>query len=259
MVDEKPEVIKQEMEETRSSLVEKIETLEQQVAQTVHQATSAVSSTVETVKDVVGSTTEAVQSVVDSTTEAVQSTVETVKGTFDLSAHIDRHPWAAFGAAVAAGFAAGKLIPPPRTTRSHTGQDWSSWAQSQSRAQPQPEPQPQPERQSQSSSMLSGLSSLLEKPLDMAKGLAVGALFSVIRDVVSQSLPDEWSKQLAATVEDLNKQFGGLALEPIKHDNGHSSERGDGQHGERYQSKVAGQMGATDWQGQESLGPTHRR
>jgi len=273
MVDEKPEVIKQEMDQTRSALVEKIETLEQQVAQTVQQATNAVSSTVEQVKDVVGSTTEAVQSVVGSTTDAVQSvvgstteavesTVSTVKETFNLSGHIDRHPWLALGGAVMAGFMAGKLIGPLHRTRSHTGgQDWTSWEQPRSYAQPEPQPQPQPqaEQKSQSSSLLSGLSGLLDKPLNLAKGVAVASLFSVLRDVVAQSLPDEWSKQFVTTVEDLNKKFGGLSLGPVKHDNGHTSDRGDGHHGERDHAKMAGQMGATERQGQESLGPVHRR
>src|SRR5713226_6434711 len=91
MDNEPEEVIKQQMLETRASLAEKLETLEQQVVGTVHSATSAVTDTVESVKD------------------AVQHTVEAVKDTFDLSHHVREHPWLMVGGSVTVGFAAGCL------------------------------------------------------------------------------------------------------------------------------------------------------
>jgi phosphate uptake regulator len=74
-MDDSPEVIRLQMEETRASLSEKLETLEQQVVGTVQDARAAVTDTVETVK------------------EAVHETVETVKDTFDIGAQMQRHPW----------------------------------------------------------------------------------------------------------------------------------------------------------------------
>ena len=83
-----PEVIKQQMEETRSSLADKLETLEQHVLGTVHDTTSAVSNTAEMVTDAVEGTVESVKETVENVKESFMETVEsvkeTVRETFDL-------------------------------------------------------------------------------------------------------------------------------------------------------------------------------
>lgn len=98
-----PEAIKQQMQETKSSIAEKLETLEQKVADRVEQATTAVAETVETVKTTVEDTVETVKT-------SVVETVDTVRDAFDLSGHVDRHPWAMVGGAVALGFVGGWLL-----------------------------------------------------------------------------------------------------------------------------------------------------
>ena len=50
-MEDAPEVIRQQMEDTRASLSEKLESLEQQVVGTVHDARDAVADTVQSVKD----------------------------------------------------------------------------------------------------------------------------------------------------------------------------------------------------------------
>src|SRR5262245_55877302 len=100
MADEQPKVIRHQMEETRASLTEKLETLEHQVVGTVQGATSAVTETVENVKEAVAETVETVKG-------TVRETVETVKETFDLSRQVDRHPWLMVGGSVALGFLCG--------------------------------------------------------------------------------------------------------------------------------------------------------
>src|SRR5262245_52369843 len=67
-MDNESEVIRQQMEQTRSALTAKVELLEHQVVETVHGATAAVSETVGNVKDVVQET---VQTVKDSVHETV--------------------------------------------------------------------------------------------------------------------------------------------------------------------------------------------
>ena len=71
---ENEDLIRKKMEETRTSLTEKLETLEEQVAGTVQGATAAVSDTVETVKD-------SVEETVSTVKDTVQETVGTVKDT----------------------------------------------------------------------------------------------------------------------------------------------------------------------------------
>src|SRR5262245_56859365 len=87
-----PDEIRQEIEQTRSSLTEKIETLENEVLGTVHNVTDTVESTIENVK------------------ETVQETVHTVKRTFDLRYQTDQHPWAMFSGSMLAGCIAGALF-----------------------------------------------------------------------------------------------------------------------------------------------------
>src|SRR5712692_2803337 len=100
---EPEEVIKQQMLETRASLAEKLETLEQQVVGKVHCATSAVTDTVDSVK-------EAVQQTVELAKTSVHDTVDAVKDTFDVARHVREHPWLMVGGSVSVGFAAGCLL-----------------------------------------------------------------------------------------------------------------------------------------------------
>src|SRR5262245_19695984 len=104
MADEQPKVIRHQMEETRASLTEKLETLEHQVVGTVQGATSAVTETVENVK-------EAVQETVETVKDSVRGTVESVKETFDLARQVDSDPWLMVGGSAALGFLCGRLVP----------------------------------------------------------------------------------------------------------------------------------------------------
>jgi ElaB/YqjD/DUF883 family membrane-anchored ribosome-binding protein len=102
-MENEPEVIRQQMNETRASLAEKLETLEQQVVGTVQGATASVTETVENMRDAVKDTVASVQG-------SVRETVETVKDTFDLSQAVYRHPWIAVGCSAAAGYFIGSLL-----------------------------------------------------------------------------------------------------------------------------------------------------
>src|SRR4051794_29513643 len=102
-MDNEPEVIRQQMDETRTALTDKLELLEQQVVGTVQDATSAVAETVGTVK-------QAVQDTVQSVKETVHETVESVKETFDLKNQVERRPWMMVAGATALGFLGGYLL-----------------------------------------------------------------------------------------------------------------------------------------------------
>jgi len=101
-MDDSPEVIRQQMEETKIHLTEKLETLEQQVQETVQTTGSAVSATVG-----------AVQETVESVTGAVQEAVHTVGDAFDLRKQFEQHPWWVLGGAVAIGCLAEEYLMGP--------------------------------------------------------------------------------------------------------------------------------------------------
>ena len=100
MPDESPEMIELQMSETRDSLTQKINALENQVVDTLSNASSTVSGLFDSVKTVVPDTIAGVQ-------EAVSEQVNT---TFNVSRHTREKPWAMFGGAAALGFISGMLL-----------------------------------------------------------------------------------------------------------------------------------------------------
>jgi len=92
-------LIRQQIEETKLQLTDKLESLEQQVSQTVQSAGDAVAATVE-----------AVQGTVESVTGAVEEAVHSVSEAFDLRQQIENHPFLVLGGAVAAGYIAAECM-----------------------------------------------------------------------------------------------------------------------------------------------------
>src|SRR5919204_269414 len=92
IIDDAQRLIRQQIDQTRSSLTEKLETLEQEVRGTVQSAKATVEETIENVRS------------------TVHGTVESVKRTFDVNYQVDRHPWVMMGGSVLAGYAVGCLL-----------------------------------------------------------------------------------------------------------------------------------------------------
>lgn len=212
MADE-PEVIRQQMEETRSALTEKLETLENQVVETVQGATSAVTETVEKAK-------EAVQETVDTVKGSVQDTVETVKETFNVRRQTEQHPWLMFGSSVALGYLGGRLLDRSEPSRvgfhgsALYGNGWGGKRhgdemQEVVRAAPVPETsRPAEVRES----WLGAVAQRFEPEIDRLKGLAVGAVLSLVRDMVASSAPSQLRPQLTEVMNNITTKMGGQPL-----------------------------------------------
>lgn len=118
MDSESPELIEQQMSQTRQSLTEKVAALENQVVGTIQSATAAVHDTVESVKsavhDTVSTVKETVVGVKDTVEESVSSASEGIMHTFDVRAQVSDRPWLMLGGAAAAGFLTGMLVFPRR-------------------------------------------------------------------------------------------------------------------------------------------------
>jgi ElaB/YqjD/DUF883 family membrane-anchored ribosome-binding protein len=97
------EVIRHQVEETRSDLAEKLGQLENQVVDMIQGTTGSVAETLENVKESVEHTVEAVEA-------AVQGTVKSVRHAFNLHRHVQKHPWRMLGVAIAIGFVCGQFI-----------------------------------------------------------------------------------------------------------------------------------------------------
>lgn len=97
-----PDGIREEMNETRAQLVEKLQSLENQVSDTIQSAGTAVNATVA-----------AVQNTVDSVTSAVSGAAESMGETFSPERQFDRNPWLFVGGAFVVGYVAHEYFAGP--------------------------------------------------------------------------------------------------------------------------------------------------
>lgn len=244
------EVIHEKMEETRASLGEKVDALEDKILGTVQGATSAVAETVDTVKETVAETVETVK-------ETVEATVESVKDTFNVRKHVENHPWLALGCSVASGFVAGRWILGSREEPS---------AQTQQIPQPQLEPfvqtfppreeRPAPSYPNGHSAHPNGHAALqeeeeaaeeqgespLQEGLQLIKGLALGSVMSMVRDLVQRVAPQSAADELEQFVNHLTDRIGGKRLWENE-----ESGQGDSTHGQRESSEMGRTVGAARW------------
>ena len=176
-MDNQSEVIQHQMEETRTSLQEKLETLEQQVKNTVQDATDAVAETVETVKDAVHDTVETVK-------DTVQGTVQSVRDSFDVAHHVETHPWAMFLGAAATGFCLTRWL--AREDQPTAPQP--AWRKEPAATAPRGNGYSAPAEPA-SAGIGSWIADHYKDELRTVKGLAFGAIGGLVRDVVTSMAP----------------------------------------------------------------------
>jgi ElaB/YqjD/DUF883 family membrane-anchored ribosome-binding protein len=207
-----PEVIRDQMQETRTALTEKLHTLQQKVTDTVESITTPVTETVQTVKEAVTGTVETVK-------ETVSGTVETVKETFDLRKQVEQRPWAMMAGSFATGFLLGKLLPSPFERGSFSGWSTDDVAEGMSAASRGHnghhrfmEQEREPPR-AEEKGMFSGLAEALGGEVDKLKGLAISVGVGLLRDLLTQSAQGEIGDRIKGWMDDVTQSLGG---KPIK-------------------------------------------
>jgi len=229
-MENKPEVIRQQMQQTRTSLSEKLEELECRVKDTVCNATSAVNETISTVKGAVDETVTTVKEAVGSSACAVKETLgdtmHSVREGLDVEVQVQRHPWTMLGGAVAAGYIGGKLLQrlneparggmPGYTAPTHLpGADWAAPSQ-QAGPKAARETNGRAAEQTAASHAPGWADTMLAplKPeLENLKGIAVGALFNFLKGMIRQHTPPALDRPLEEAVDRLTTRFGGRRLE----------------------------------------------
>jgi ElaB/YqjD/DUF883 family membrane-anchored ribosome-binding protein len=265
-MENEPEVIRDQLQGTRTALTEKLEALEQTVARTVENTTRPVVETVQTVteatKETVGAVKDTVQQLRDTVTGGVEKTVETVKQTFNLSRQVQCHPWGMMLGSAAAGFLLGRLLPPASEIRESFGTSMGSrMASSQAepgRAALASEPRGNGHRrgaerearepESAGESWLSGLWDTYHDEVEKLKGMGIAAVMGVVRDLVKQSVQGEVGERLGEWVNDLTQKMGGKPFSgPVL-----ATERNEP---DATSSAYAPSRGAQSRVGREDLGP----
>jgi ElaB/YqjD/DUF883 family membrane-anchored ribosome-binding protein len=201
-----PEVIRKQMEVQRAALADKLETLETRIVATVDDAREAVAETVETVR-------ESVKDSVETVKDTVHSSAQAVKDTFDLQRQVERHPWPMFGGAVAVGFAAGwalsqaaassdrrapafARVPPPPVYRS----------------EPPPAPRAPAPAAAAGSSWAEQCFQLFRPELEKVKGLVIGSVLGVVREMVTEPLPAEMRPKVSEILDNVTTKLGGAPV-----------------------------------------------
>jgi len=203
-----------EMEETRSSMSEKLEALETHVADKVKPMADAV----ERVTDAAANIVENVKDTVHDVTEKVEETASAVASAFDLRKQTENHPWLMFGLAATTGCVLGSFLAKrshrrekashdtePKHAKEGNGKSHHSRAAAPKRPREREEPRQE---------------SWIADSLRHLKGLALGSLMSAVRDVAKQGFPGAIGEKLAEEIEGITRKMGAEPIQgPVLPDN----------------------------------------
>lgn len=208
-MEDQQEAILRDMQDTRASMSEKLEALENQVADKVQPVADAV----ERVTEAAACIAEDVKETVQEVTNKVEETVTAVSSALDLRAQFARRPWLAVGVAATTGCLLATILgrrqrsapetsadsSPPRTKHGkHGGNGWH-------RKETQSMPAPKTDTDS--------MEGLFTEELRRLKGLALASLMNVIREMAKQGLPGILGSRIADEVDTLTIRLG---AEPIE-------------------------------------------
>jgi len=237
------EEIRGKMEETKNSIADKLEALEQKVSAPVENVSDAVTGTIEAVKDTVETVKEQIEGTAEVVKEAVHESAQSVRHWFDVTHHVQNHPWVVMGVSVGAGFLLQSLLP---------------------RATPAPRaeaPSPQPlvanghgasqhtrRRREHKKSWFDDFTPALSQ----VKSLAMGALFGSIRGLVTKSLTPEVGKVVGDIINKVAAKLGGDADSHNDESGSPATEKGkrNGSYTTNPDAAEVGRpMGSARWQG----------
>jgi len=177
------------MEETRATLTDKLQVLEEKVVSTVEGAASTVTNTVQEVQ------------------EKVHSSLVTVRDFFDVRAHVQDNPWAMMGGAVAVGFIGGWLLRGSNGRRhEHAAAPAPIRFPSEARGNGQAAKEEKP-------SWLASIASHFAPELEQVKGMAIGTVGGLIRDVLTRAIPETMKSRTAEMMDNLTEKLGGQPIE----------------------------------------------
>jgi ElaB/YqjD/DUF883 family membrane-anchored ribosome-binding protein len=183
--------IRQQITRTRSSLVQKIDSLEKQVKATID-----------------GSA--------ESFKEKVEQVAQSVKETFDLRRQLEEHPWAMLGGSLVVGYLAGRVVSRGRGISSTTAKTATADGHVASSLEPPPAATELPatdqpssatcsyrtESKNSAPTFLEQFTQQLAPELNELKALAIRAAAEFLREVIEQALESARSSHVPRATED---------------------------------------------------------
>ena len=239
------EAIREKMEETKNHMANKLEILEQKVTGNVEEVSEAVSDTVQAVKETVESVKEQVEGTAEAVKDVVQEGVQSVRHWFDITSHVQSHPWVVMGCSVGAGFLMQTLL-------------FSS--RSSARATPAAEiPQPAAVTNGHGASHQGKRRKEHRKTwfdeltpaFAQIKSLAMGALFGSLRNLVTQSVPSQMGNAVGDIIDKVAAKLGGDADSHKEEPWSPATTKGktNDQYSNPNPAEVGRPMGSARWQG----------
>jgi len=203
-MDNEAEVIKHQMRETRSSLTEKVEALEESLAAKIKDTTETVAQTVHSVADVV-----------DQTSNVVSESVASVKDAVSMKRHFDEHPWLFLAGGAALGYLGGCLMGGRSSTESpgqHFGargygsQPQQDGRDGRDREEQRREP---PQRKEESGpSWLGTLTEAFAPAVSKLEGMALDATTNMVGTMILNAVPEELRKDARDVLNEVTKALG---------------------------------------------------
>jgi ElaB/YqjD/DUF883 family membrane-anchored ribosome-binding protein len=184
------EEIRQQIAQTRSSLVQKIDSLDKQVK-------AAIDGGAESFK------------------ETVEQVVQSVKQAFDLRRQLEEHPWAMLGGSLVVGYLAGRVVLHGRGISSTTGRAATADGHAASNLEPPPAAMELPaadrpssetcsyrtESKNTAPTFLEELTQQLAPELKELKALAIRFAAELLREVIEQTLESARSSHVPRATE----------------------------------------------------------
>jgi hypothetical protein len=229
-------------------------------------------------------TVEAVTGTVQAVGETAQETVEAVKQAFNFSEQYEKHPWLFFAGSVALGFLGGKLVENVSSRRERASEPFFHSQHNGNGHHGHPEtyatraaerffdepvstaPADQGNGKArESGSTTSWLGKVAEHfggELNKLKGLALGTMFGVARDMITQAMPQKLKTELGNVFDSMTETAGGKPIHgPILEDDeqaGPGSTKGD-EYENHNQSEMDRPVGAAQGKGKTGMGKPDRR
>ncbi len=209
------ELIKQQMGQTRSSLTQKLEMLENKVFGTVHETTGTISQTVQqissTVRDTVQEVGAAVRESTGNVRASVQEAMSTARDAVDITHQMHKHPWLMLGGSVFAGYVGGLLL--DNLQRGQTPA-LPSLPAAPERLLPRgsevrERAEAAPPTQRGGLSFLKALVETFAPELDKLKRAALGTALGLARDKIGESVPEHLRENFTELMDRVTQKLGG--------------------------------------------------
>jgi hypothetical protein len=160
-----------------------------------------------------------VSDTVDSVKFSVSKTVDSVKRTFDIEHQVQRRPFVCVGLTFAAGAITGAIIKGSKHHRTHTVSHFNNYAEME-RTFPSKhfhgsELYNNKAPESAASLEPHSIHGLFSAELDKVKGLALGTVMGLIRDLAKETLPASLAPHIDEMINSATTKLGGQPLESI--------------------------------------------